>query len=321
MFTDLAGAELEAYASSQVAPEDFDDFWTTTLAEARAVASDVICEEVATPLKTVRVFDVRFSGFGGQRIAAWLRLPAGASGPLPTIVEFVGYGGGRGLAEENLFWASAGFAHLHMDTRGQGAMWSVGATPDDAPAGPRVPGMMTAGIEDPARYYYRRLITDAVRCLDAATTIPEIDAGRIAALGASQGGGVALAASALSPVPRALVSYVPFLCDFPRAITITDADPYREIGRYLATHRSAAEKVLSTLSYFDGVNFARRASIPAWFTTALMDAICPPSTVYGAYRAYAGPKEIHIWPYNGHEGGALADNIRIAQILSGGALA
>jgi cephalosporin-C deacetylase len=34
-----------------------------------------------------------------------------------------------------------------------------------------------------------------------------------------------------------------------------------------------------------------------------MDEICPPSTVFAAYNAYAGPKDIRVWPYNHHEGG------------------
>ena len=84
-----------------------------------------------------------FRGYGGQDIRGWLRVPAGHTGPLPAVVQYVGYGGGRGHALESLLWASAGFAHLHMDTRGQGAAWSVGDTPDPAPAGPQVPGVMT----------------------------------------------------------------------------------------------------------------------------------------------------------------------------------
>jgi len=61
--------------------------------------------------------------------------------------------------------------------------------------------------------------------------------------------------------------------------------------------------VFETLSYFDGVNFAPRATAPALFSTALMDIICPPSTVYAAYNHYAAEKDIRTWPYNGHEGG------------------
>ena len=34
-----------------------------------------------------------------------------------------------------------------------------------------------------------------------------------------------------------------------------------------------------------------------------MDDICPPSTVYAAFNAYGGPKEIREYPYNEHEGG------------------
>jgi cephalosporin-C deacetylase len=35
-----------------------------------------------------------------------------------------------------------------------------------------------------------------------------------------------------------------------------------------------------------------------------MDEICPPSTVFAAYNHYAAPKDIRIWRYNHHEGGA-----------------
>uniref|UniRef100_UPI0039895535 acetylxylan esterase n=1 Tax=Conyzicola sp. TaxID=1969404 RepID=UPI0039895535 len=37
------------------------------------------------------------------------------------------------------------------------------------------------------------------------------------------------------------------------------------------------------------------------------DATCPPSTVFGAYNAYAGPKQMSVWEFNGHEGGDTED--------------
>lgn len=301
MFVDLHGAELLNYRSSQIDPEDFDEFWEKTLSEARSFAVDVQRRPVDSPVTSLTLEDIRFAGFGGQPIRAWLRLPLGTRGPLPLIVEFVGYGGGRGRAEDSLFWASCGFAHLEMDTRGQGATWSAGVTPDISVSGPRYPGVMTAGIESRENYYYRRLITDAVRSIDAALSLPEIDQAHIVALGVSQGGGLALATAGLHPAVTDLVSYVPFLCDFPRAITITDSDPYKEISRFLAVHRDMEPTVLETLSYIDGVNFARRARASAHFSTALMDPVCPPSTVFGAYNAYAGPKQIQVFPHNAHE--------------------
>jgi cephalosporin-C deacetylase len=68
-------------------------------------------------------------------------------------------------------------------------------------------------------------------------------------------------------------------------------------------HREKIDTVFSTLAYFDGVNFAAHARARALFSVALMDDICPPSTVYAAYNHYAGAKEIRVWPYNNHEGG------------------
>jgi cephalosporin-C deacetylase len=51
------------------------------------------------------------------------------------------------------------------------------------------------------------------------------------------------------------------------------------------------------------MNFAVRGRCPALFSVALMDTICPPSTVFSAYNYYQGEKEIRIYPYNNHEGG------------------
>jgi len=36
----------------------------------------------------------RATGFGGSPVRAWPPLPVGGERPLPTVVEFVGYGGG-----------------------------------------------------------------------------------------------------------------------------------------------------------------------------------------------------------------------------------
>ena len=246
-----------------------------------------------------------FAGYGGSRIRAWLHLPAGAEGRLPAVVEYVGYGGGRGLAHERLLFALAGYAHLVMDTRGQGSTWSVSDTPDpDDPGAPAHPGFMTRGILDPATYYYRRVFTDAVRAVEAVRSHPSVDPRRVAVTGGSQGGGIALGVAGLVPDLAAVVPDVPFLCDFPRATTLIDADPYGEIARYLKAHRDHTEQVARTLDYFDGVNLGARATAPALFSVALMDQVCPPSTVYAAYNRYGGPKEIREYPFNDHEGGA-----------------
>lgn len=302
---DLSPAELETYLPDIGEPADFDTFWSETLASSRAVAQPPTVLAAATPLRTLDVFDVTFSGFGGEPVRAWLTLPRGIEGPLPAVVEYNGYGGGRGLPVERLGWASAGYAHLFMDTRGQGSMWGTGgATADPHGSGPAASGFLTRGIDDPAEYYYRRVFTDAVLAVDAVRSLDAVDAARVAVTGVSQGGGIALAAAGLSDGLIAVMPDVPFLCHFERAVGLTDRDPYQEVVRYLSIHRGAEERVFKTLSYFDGVAFARRARSAALFSVGLLDPVCPPSTVYAAFNHFGGAdKAIEVYAHNEHEGG------------------
>ncbi len=163
---------------------------------------------------------------------------------------------------------------------------------------------MTRGIEDPHAYYYRRLYVDAVRAVEAVRAHPLVNASRVAALGVSQGGGLALAVGGLVPDLAAIAPDVPFLCDFPRAATLTDRQPYKEIGLYLKARRGGQERVFRTLSYFDCVHFAARGRAPALFSAALEDQTCPPSTVFAAFNAYAGSeRSMEVYSFNDHEGG------------------
>ncbi len=299
---------LWEYRPERAEPSDFDPFWQQTLAETGVF--DVEFAPYRAALATVEVQDVTFTGWGGQPVRAWLLLPRARRGPLPAVVQYIGYNGGRGIPYEWLTWSAAGYAHLVMDNRGQGGGGkTVADTPDLAPDGhgSSSPGFLTRGVEDPARHYYRRLITDAVRAVDAAKASPAVDAGRVAVLGGSQGGGLALAVAGLRDDLAAMIADVPFLCHYRRASQITDNGPYAEIARFLKGHRFAADEVLRTLSYFDGVNFAARAGCPGWFSVGLMDNVCPPSTVFAAYHRYTGPKQIEVFTYNGHEGGADYD--------------
>jgi cephalosporin-C deacetylase len=300
---DLSLDELRAYRPPRDEPPDFDDFWSSTLDASRAARKPTTFDEIDTHLRTINVADVTFSGFGGQPIKAWMLWPRFADGRLPTIVQFIGYGGGRGTPLDWLLWASAGFAHFVMDTRGQGGTWLRGDTSDIAETGtgPQYPGVMTRGIGDPATYYYRRLMTDAVLALDAAREHPVVDPQRIVVTGISQGGGLSLVAAALADEPAAALVDVPFLSHFRRALEVADAAPYDEIRRFLRTHGTEEAQVFRTLSYFDVRHFAARATVPALFSVGLEDEITPPSTVFAAFNEYRGPKDIRIWPFSDHD--------------------
>jgi len=307
--------ELVQYQPEVQCPEDLVEFWTRTVTESRQTADGPTLTRCDAGMTEVVVDDVTFPGFGGHPIKAWLIRPArhlaGVDAPLPGLVEFLGYGGGRGLPVEHLWWAASGVAHLVMDTRGQGGHWGTGGeTPDPVGRSAGVGGWLTSGIDDPYEHFYRRMFTDGVRAVDALRSVEGVDAARVSVMGGSQGGGCAIAASALlsmvGDAPLVTMPDVPFLMHFRRAVQIVDSNPYAEITKWLSIRRDPAvvEATWHTLSYLDGANLARHSVSPANFSVALMDVTCPPSTVYAAYNAWGtDDKKMDVYPYNNHEGG------------------
>lgn len=308
-YFDLPLEELRGYRPVLDEPADLDAFWTRTLAAAAAYPLDVRHTPVDTHLRHP-VDDVTFAGWGGHPVRAWYARPDTGE-DLPIVVQFLGYGGGRGLPHEHTFWPSAGYGVLVVDSRGQGGTWgSGGVTPDPVGGGPAYPGHLTRGIEDPATHYYTRLFTDAARAVTAAAHLPGVDPARIVVTGVSQGGGLALAAAGLVPDAVAYaMPDVPFLSHFPRALQITDERPYAEVVHLLSVRRDLVDVALRTLSYLDVTHLGRRARAEALFSVALRDPVCPPSTVYAAFNHYGAlapiPPATRMveYPFNQHEGG------------------
>jgi cephalosporin-C deacetylase len=320
---DLPLEQLRDYAPELCEPADLEAFWAQTLDEAAGHDLDPVFAPYDSPLRTVEVLDVSFAGFGGQRVAAWLLLPRHRAAPLPCVVEYVGYGGGRGLPHEQLDWSAMGYAHLVMDTRGQGSSWRTGATPDLDPEGalPHVPGFLTLGLPDPHRLYYRRLFTDAVRAIDAAAAHPDVDAGALVTAGASQGGGLSVAASVLrgwvrSDPVAAVLADVPFLAHFRRAAEIAGESPYEELVRWLHTHRDQTDAAFAALQYVDVAVLAPHGRSPSLWSVGIRDAVCPPSTVFAARNRYGGPADVSVWEWNEHEGGQGHQRLEQARWLA-----
>lgn len=284
-------------------PVDFDTFWAATLHDARNTPARLEHQLVTTALRSVRVENVTFPGYAGDPVRGWLLTPAAADTPLPIVVQYTGYSDGRGDPLQHLLWASCGFAHFVMDNRGQGIDTADRTRPaTDGPDGLHV----ARGLNDPHDYYYRRLITDAVRAVDCLPAHPLIDSTRMVAAGASQGGGLALAVAALTDHVAALLCDIPFLTSWRHATHVADRGPYADLAELFRSGRARPDTAFATLAYFDGCHFATRATAPALFSVALMDPVCPPATVRAAFDRYAGPKDLQTWEFSDHEGGGLA---------------
>ena len=316
----LVGASREVLEKLQTPltkAADFEVFWSSTLDKYLPKNSAPIVVDHPTPMKHVDVKDVTVSGFNGDPIKGWFLASKSADASTPCIIMYDGYGGGRGLPHEWLFWVNVGYRVLVMDTRGQGGGFRLSDTADGAyPRASQTPGFMTSGVLNKDDYYYRRVFVDAVAFVEAARQLPGVNPDRIIVAGGSQGGGISLAAASLSHHVFAAMPDVPFLCNYKKATEMVDTYPYHEITLYCRIHRDKVDQVFSTLSYFDCMNLVTMAKAPALISIGMHDPVCPPDTIFSMRNHYAGPVTTEIYEYNTHEGGSVAHQLVQAAWLS-----
>ena len=96
---DLPLASLREHRTAAEEPPGLDGWWAERMDEARAAARPPGVTRYATDAYgPLHAYDVEFSGARGDRIRGWYLRPAGAGdAQLPLVVQFIGYGGGRGL--------------------------------------------------------------------------------------------------------------------------------------------------------------------------------------------------------------------------------
>ncbi len=304
MLFDIPLADLEAFRPDVLEPRDFDEFWSSQLDIARRHPLNAEFTPVESRVTHADIFDLTFAGHGGNRVKGWLLVPHHLAVNPSMVVEFVGYGGGRGSALDWLSFSCAGHVHMVMDTRGQGGAWRGSDTSDLGETGaPGGRGFLTRGILKADEHYYTRLFVDSARAVEAARAHPGATNLPIVTTGGSQGGGLALASAHLADNVAGTMPDVPFPSNFAHAVRTTPLAPYSEIIEYCAVYPDRVERVFESLSYVDIANHVKRIDCPALFSVGLVDEITPASTVYSAYNRYAGPKAIEVYPYNGHEGG------------------
>ncbi|HEY1685579.1 MAG TPA: acetylxylan esterase [Tepidisphaeraceae bacterium] len=293
---DMPLEKLREYKPGLYREKDFEAFWKRTVDEAKQQPLAVELVPYNLPTRNLECFSLRFDGFKGGRLGGWYLKPK-KNGKHPGLCMYHGYSlrGARPL--DMLPFAEQGMCVLSMDTRGQNGLSQDAATYSDG----HHSGWMTQGIRSPEEYYFRQVYADAVRALELLASFEEVDIKRIAVTGGSQGGGLSLAAAALSERPILCLADIPFLCDFRRGVEICPAGPYPEIASFLKAFPHLREQVIRTVSYCDNLNLAPWIKCRTVISNCLWDDVCPPSTIFAAYNHISAEKHMEIYPYHKHE--------------------
>jgi cephalosporin-C deacetylase len=293
---DMPLEQLRVYKPTLYREENFQAFWEQTTAEAIKQPLNAELIPYPFPVRGIECFAVRFDGYQGGRLAGWYVRPEGR-GPFPGICLYHGYSVRAPRPLELIPFASMGICALSMDCRGQNGQ------SQDAMVYPQghFTGWMTTGIRDPRTYYYRYVYADVVRAVELLANREEVDATRLAVGGASQGGGLTIAAAALSRRVVLALPDIPFLCDFRRAVQIAPTGPYPEIANFLRAFPEYYEQATRTLSYFDCLNLAPWITCRIVISNGLCDDTCPPSTIFAVYNHITAPKQIEVYPFQKHE--------------------
>jgi len=296
---DMPLSELKNYLPALTRENDFDTFWESSLSELKSVPFEYSLNPVDYPAKGIKMYKLNFKGFNNSNISGWFAIPQ-SKGPHPGILHFHGYNWAYdGRHHDVANYALRGYAVLFMFCRGQ-----QGESIDNvvSPHGHNM-GWMSKGLLSPEKYYYRAVYMDAVRAVNILASIDGVNKDRIAVVGESQGGGLALATAALSQIPVLSVAEYPFLAHFNKAIDICPEGPYGEINEFLRRNSDPQIEieVKKTLSYFDIMNHAPNIKCHCLTSIGLVDTITPPSTVFAAFNHLKCTKEISVFRYFGHE--------------------
>jgi cephalosporin-C deacetylase len=233
--------------------------------------------------------------------AKYLR-PKYAAEPHPAVVLFHGYSGHSGDWVDKLGYVARGYSVVALDCRGQGGL----SEDRGGVRGNTLRGHIIRGLDDvPEKLLFRQIFLDTAQLAGLVMGMPEVDAERVGATGASQGGALTLACAALEPRIKLAAPVFPFLCDYQRVWEMDLAlNAYEELRLYFRNfdpRHEREEEVFTRLGYIDNQHLAHRIRARVLMAVGLMDVVCPPSTQFAAYNKIQSEKDLLIYPDFGHE--------------------
>lgn len=276
-------------------PKDFDDFWKKALDEARQIdlnPTKVLLPERCT--KDVNVYEISYhNNRWGSKMYGVLSVPV-KPGKYPALLRVPG-AGVRPYSGDT-YTATGKCIVLEIGIHGVPVTMEQKVYDDLANAA--LNGYWDMNLENPDRNAYKRVVTGAVKGVDMIASLDEWDGKTLGVTGSSQGGFLSLAVAALDKRVTFLAAVHDAMCDY-------EAELHGVAGGwphyfYHAKMNAITKARLEGARYYDGVNFARRITVPGWYSFGYNDEVVPPTSSYGLYNSVKAPKTLSLYQMTGH---------------------
>lgn len=276
-------------------PKDFDDFWKKALDEARQIdlnPTKVLLPERCT--KDVNVYEISYhNNRWGSKMYGVLSVPV-KPGKYPALLRVPG-AGVRPYSGDT-YTATGKCIVLEIGIHGVPVTMEQKVYDDLANAA--LNGYCDTNLENPDRNAYKRVVTGAVKGVDMIASLDEWDGKTLGVTGSSQGGFLSLAVAALDKRVTFLAAVHDAMCDY-------EAELHGVAGGwphyfYHAKMNAITKARLEGARYYDGVNFARRITVPGWYSFGYNDEVVPPTSSYGLYNSVKAPKTLSLYQMTGH---------------------
>mgnify|MGYP006274748811 CR=1 FL=1 len=251
-------SELLAVRPPDTEPSDFAAFWRATHAAAMDIDPKPAIRPIWSPDPGIRVFEVHYTSYGGERIGGWMTVP---EDPRAALVVGHGYGGRTWFEMEH---SGRGFATFFPCIRGFGL--SVSSVIPWTKA-----QHVVHGIEHKDSYVLRGCVADlwlaSTVLLDYLSGVTAGKTLALAYIGGSFCGG--LGALMLPWDERVRAAYLrhPTFGHHLIRLQIPSGGSAESVRLYALDHPEVRE----VLAYYDAATAAKRITIPTLCAPALSD--------------------------------------------------
>lgn len=283
----------ETIRAHAVDPHDFDSFWEGTLKEARQIPLASTMELLpARCTEKVNVYQVSFQNIRQGSCTFGILCMPKKPGKYPALLRVPGAGVRPYYGDVET--AAKGAITLEIGIHGIPVTMQQSVY--DALAYGALYNYQYQNYDNRDNSYYKRVFAGALRAVDFIESLPQYNGKALGVTGSSQGGALSMVTAALDKRVTFYAAIHPAMCDHRAHLQkVAGGWPH-----YFCYFPNPTPQQVQTADYYDMVNFARRITVPGWFSWGYNDDVCPPTSTYAAYNCITAPKELHPYLETGH---------------------